>query len=123
MLEGETASQYSSRHSKLARSLDPNYCRKQNYKYNFGLTLEEVEVKLKAQNYVCANCEQPEKATYKDTGIVKTLALDHDHLTGQIRDFLCAECNLFIGKIEKDRAKVAKAEKYLDRWLRPQDNS
>lgn len=123
LLKGETASQYSTRHSKLARSLDPDFCRKQNYKFNFGLTLEEVEKKLKAQNYVCACCGEPEKSTYKDTGKIKTLALDHNHKTGQIRDFLCVECNLFIGKIEKDRNRVVRAEKYLDRWEAPQEIS
>lgn len=116
MLEGETSSQYSSRHSKLARSLDPNLARASNYKYNFDLTMEQVEAKLKAQNYVCAMCKEPETATYKDTGKIRTLALDHNHKTGQIRDFLCAKCNLFVGQVEKNRNRVFWAEEYLNRW-------
>jgi hypothetical protein len=122
-IKGETAAQYSTRCSKEARRLNPDHYRANNYKYNFGLSIKEVEEKLKAQNFVCAMCEEPEKAVYNKTGKTKTLALDHCHTTGRIRDFLCAECNLFLGMIEKDRTRAGKAEKYLDRWHRLQESS
>jgi len=115
MIEGETPSQYSSRYSKIARKNDPNLSRKLNYKYNFGISLEEVEIKLAAQNYVCAICGQPEIATYKNTNKIKTLALDHCHKTGKLRDFLCSKCNLFLGKFEDNLHNLDKFHSYLDK--------
>jgi len=121
-LEGETDKEYRLRQQAQYRLDYPLAARKSNYKINFNLTLEEVEKKLKNQNYVCAICKQPETATYKDTGKLKTLALDHNHKTKQIRDLLCSKCNLFVGKVEKDRELISKIEKYLDRWQVQQDN-
>lgn len=115
MLEGETASQYSSRYSKLARSLDPNHGRKQNYKYNFGLTLEEVEEKLKSQNYLCAICNEPETNKYNRTGKVQTLSIDHCHKTDKIRDMLCNRCNHILGRIKEDTNILKNMIVYLEK--------
>lgn len=115
MLKGETASQYSSRYSKLARENDPNYARKQNYKYNFGLTLEEIEAKLKSQNYVCMICNEPETIRYKNTDKVRTLALDHCHKTNKIRDFLCSRCNHILGRIKESKEILNNMILYLEK--------
>lgn len=120
-LETETDKEYRLRQQAYYRSENPLAARTANYRINFNLTLEEINVKLKSQSYVCAICEQPETATYKNTNKVKTLALDHDHKTKQIRDFLCSKCNLFVGKVEKDRDLISKVEKYLDKWQVPQE--
>lgn len=122
-LPDESNKEYVKRAVANARILNPTLARASNYKYNFGLTLEKVEKKLKDKNYVCAICEEPETATYKDTNKVRTLSLDHNHTTNQIRDFLCSKCNLFVGKVEKDRTLIIKVEKYLDRWQVQQEIS
>ena len=115
MLEGETASQYSARHSKLARSLDPDYGRKQNYKYNFGLTLEQVEEKLKSQNYLCKICNEPETNKYNRTGKIQTLSIDHCHTTGKIRDMLCNRCNHILGRIKENKDILRSMIAYLEK--------
>lgn len=114
-LEGETSSQYSSRHSKLARSLDPDHGRKQNYKYNYGLTLEEVNAKLDAQNHVCCICKEPEGAIDFRTGKIRTLALDHNHKTKKNRDFLCTRCNNVLGRVEENIEILSNMILYLRR--------
>ncbi len=115
-LDGETTKDYNLRRQAAYRLENPSNARASNYKLSFNLSLEEVKEKLKAQNYLCAICEQPETAKYKNTDNIKTLALDHCHTTGKIREFLCSKCNLFVGKVEKDRTLINKIEKYLDRW-------
>ncbi len=114
-LENETDIDRRKRQRKQKSLNDPNMYRSLNYKYNFGLSLEEYEIKLKVQNYVCAICEQPETVTYKDTGVVKNLAVDHCHITNKIRDLLCSKCNLFVGKLEDNIAILNKFTNYIEK--------
>jgi hypothetical protein len=44
-----------------------------------------------------------------------TLALDHDHITGTFRGWLCHRCNLGIGKLGDTLYGVTQAVKYLMR--------
>lgn len=111
--EGETTKEYRARRAKVYRTENPNSSRKWNYKYNFGITLDQYEEMLKAQNGVCFICEQPEKATYKDTGKIKNLCIDHCHKTGKIRKLLCSNCNLIVGKLEENDL-IDKMKDYLN---------
>jgi hypothetical protein len=43
--------------------------------------------------------------------------LDHCHVTGQFRGWLCCECNVGIGMIGDDIAGVRRAIAYLEQWL------
>lgn len=64
---------------------------------NFGITKEKYQELLKRQNYVCALCKQPETAGDPKYNTIRSLAVDHDHETGEIRGLLCSNCNLSIG--------------------------
>lgn len=56
------------------------------------ITQERYEEMLKAQNGVCAICQQPQAR--------QSLAIDHNHKTGAIRGLLCNACNLRLGAFE-----------------------
>lgn len=43
----------------------------------------------------------------------RSLHLDHDHVTGKFRGWLCARCNLGIGLLGDSRALLDKVEMYL----------
>jgi hypothetical protein len=43
--------------------------------------------------------------------------LDHCHVTGRFRGWLCGECNVGLGKLGDDLASVRRAIAYLERWL------
>ena len=43
--------------------------------------------------------------------------LDHDHVTGKFRGWLCSRCNLGLGKLGDDIAGVRRGIAYLERWL------
>lgn len=81
------------------RKNNPNANRNKHYKKRYGITVEEYESMAKAQNYLCAICEKPETKTRKD-GSTMILSVDHDHLTGQVRDLLCSKCNILLGYLE-----------------------
>lgn len=66
---------------------------------------------LKKQNGRCALCDQPVGGRAK-----KKPALDHDHITGYIRDVLCINCNGIEGKVF-NLARRAKADLTEIEWL------
>jgi len=45
----------------------------------------------------------------------KPMHLDHDHLTGDIRGYLCADCNLGLGRFKDDPKLLRAAISYLAR--------
>jgi Recombination endonuclease VII len=91
--------------------------KKSNRKYrisSYGLTQEQFDLILAAQNHACAMCREP----FEDGQLVH---VDHDHACCQrknrscgkcIRGFLCHTCNIALGHIER-RYEMARA--YLDR--------
>lgn len=76
-------------------------------KYN--LTIEQYESMLIAQNYKCAGCgsESVEHDRYK------SLCIDHDHATGQIRGLLCHPCNTAIGASKENINRLEGCAEYL----------
>jgi hypothetical protein len=43
--------------------------------------------------------------------------LDHCHVTGRFRGWLCHACNTGLGELGDDVASVRRALAYLERWL------
>jgi hypothetical protein len=71
-------------------------------KYAYGITPEQFDERLAAQNHVCAICLQPERRKKS------TLSVDHCHKTGKIRGLLCGDCNPGLGGF-KDRVALLQA--------------
>jgi hypothetical protein len=69
-----------------------------------------------SQDGRCAICLLPETATWK--GVVKMLAVDHDHQTGKIRGLLCAKCNTLAGHSQENLAILRAVIEYLKRHKR-----
>lgn len=62
----------------------------------------------KANPYKCDNCS-------KDIITTKTLQLDHCHLTGKFRGWLCKECNISLGNLGDSIEGLFKTVKYLNK--------
>ena len=75
-------------------------------KHRFGISLDEYKEMLKNQNNSCKICNSVCK-----TG--RSLAVDHNHKTGNIRGLLCAYCNRGIGLLHDDINLLEEAVKYL----------
>lgn len=93
------------------RKATPELEKARSLRDNFGISLDEYNQMLSAQNGVCAICKQPE--THKRNDKVKALAVDHDHGTGKIRGLLCADCNTGIGKLKDSVNVLQSAIDYL----------
>lgn len=85
-------------------------------RHTFGMTIEDYDGLRAAHRDRCAICQQPE--TRKKNGRVKMLALDHDHTTGEVRGFLCHQCNSGLGCFKDDAFLMQRAIEYLAGRLR-----
>ena len=76
----------------------------------FDLTPEAYNVMVAQQNGRCAICgtDQPGGGRYKDK-----FHVDHDHATGKVRGLLCQTCNVGLGKLGDDPARIRAAIAYL----------
>lgn len=77
-------------------------------KCKFGITIDEYEAMLVQQGGGCAVCGR----TNVDD---RQLAVDHDHETGKIRGLLCHHCNVVLGHVKDDSARLRQLIVYLER--------
>jgi Recombination endonuclease VII len=90
--------------------------KKSNRKYrisSYGLTQEQFDLILAAQNYACGMCHEP----FEEGHLIH---VDHDHACCRgksrscrecIRGLLCHTCNIALGHIER---RYVMARTYLD---------
>lgn len=83
-------------------------------KSKFGLQVGEYDKMLAAQNGVCAICKLPEEVPSR-WGTIKSLAVDHSHITGEVRSLLCQKCNQALGLMREDFDAVLSLAKYIQR--------
>lgn len=75
----------------------------------YGLSQEDYDTLLRKQDFKCAICGSADSGR-KDSDI---FAVDHDHQTGHIRGLLCGPCNVGLGMMRDDPARLDKAKAYL----------
>lgn len=101
---------------KMSREAQRHYGLQRYY----GLTAPQYGAMLAAQKGVCAICQKPETAVFK--GRIKTLHVDHDHATNQIRALLCGSCNGGLGLFKDDPTTLRAAADYIERHRAQADN-
>jgi hypothetical protein len=84
----------------------------QHLQRTYGVPSGEYSRLLEAQGGVCAGCGPRTKRS----GKTKRLAVDHDHLTGQVRGLLCGDCNKVIGLFRDDADTFQRLADYLRVW-------
>lgn len=72
----------------------------------FGLTVDQFNAMLLAQNNLCQVCKQPETNG-------KRLSVDHSHRTGKVRGLLCNRCNVLLGWASDNEVLLGLAADYL----------
>ena len=110
------------RHSDYVRQ------RNQSLRRNFGISLETYKKMHVKQNHKCANCgyvalDYTDFETWKKyhstaLGKATTLAVDHDHDTGKVRELLCNTCNNGLGCFKDDPELLQSAINYLAKHSR-----
>lgn len=84
------------------------YERKHRFRRDFGGAIDPAEYdrRLAQQGGTCAICDRQCPSGY-------SLAVDHDHQTGEIRGLLCGSCNRALGLLGEDVDRLAAAVEYL----------
>lgn len=77
---------------------------KHRLKSKYGLTPEQYDEMLTAQENVCAICKNPESQVLN--GSISRLSVDHDHDTGKVRGLLCIKCNRSLHDIAWHEAAI-----------------
>lgn len=93
----------------------PELARSAGLKRTYGITIEQYNEMLAAQNGVCAICLQPETHANPRHDNPFSLSVDHDHGTGRVRALLCMKCNRGLGNFSDNPALLRAAADYLDR--------
>jgi hypothetical protein len=70
----------------------------------YGLTPNQIEVRIIEQNGQCAICKNL---------FIKTPHVDHNHKTGKVRGLLCGQCNTGIGHLQDSPKICFLAAEYL----------
>ena len=98
-VQGKRTSEYRERQRAYSKS----YMRRARLE-KYGLTVEQFEEMVVAQNGCCAIC-----GTADERGLV----VDHDHTDGRVRGLLCHACNVAIGFMKDDPERLLRAVQYL----------
>ena len=77
------------------------------YRRTYGISADEADAILEAQDHRCAICMKPAPAR------LASMHLDHDHDTGAVRGFLCLDCNQALGKLRDSPDLLLRALVYL----------
>ena len=96
---------------KIRNKYDPVKKKAQHLKYMYGITREEYDEKLERQGNGCAIC-----GIKIPGGNGQHFYVDHNHVTGQVRDLLCHNCNFVIGYAKEDIEILRAVARYLDVW-------
>lgn len=75
---------------------------------SYGISVEQYNHLLESQERVCWICSKPNVPG-------KSLNIDHDHETGQVRGLLCGNCNTALGLLREDPHIVLRAYEYLNK--------
>ena len=97
---------------KLQSKSNRENAREERLKREYGITLEQHKHMFISQNGCCAICEN--KFTNR-----KHINVDHNHITGQVRQLLCTKCNGGIGYFNENPTTLQKAIEYINKWNTP----
>lgn len=106
---------YMREYSRKAREANPDYHKSAFLRRKYGITIQQYHEMLIAQGGVCAICGKAESNEIR--GKVLSLAVDHDHKTGAVRELLCSSCNTALGLLNDDPALLSAAKAYLAKHL------
>ena len=114
----DIVSQHSLISEEISEERDP-YDNIRRYHHNtlgkyqkYGINQAVYADMLKAQNYTCAICGNPETDIVR--GKVKELAIDHCHNTNKVRALLCGNCNRALGLLKEDAERVRNMLRYIE---------
>lgn len=88
--------------------------RRNNVRRVFGISLEDYEFRFSQQGGCCSICET--EISLGRNGPGRPAHLDHNHETGEIREFLCDRCNVMVGMSGESQDILSQAILYLEKY-------
>jgi hypothetical protein len=76
-------------------------------KYKYGITLIDYNKMFEQQKGKCAICKRHQN------NLTRTLSVDHNHKTNQVRALLCVTCNTDVSVVEN---RLKEMLKYLNKY-------
>lgn len=95
--------------SRRFRAKHPDQKRRDHVKRRYGLTGTQHDALLALQGGLCKICRRGPEGSGK-----KTLTVDHDHKTGEVRGLLCNHCNAALGNFRDDPLVLRAALAYIE---------
>lgn len=89
---------------KLVSKQNKNYSKNWELLKKYNITLEEYKTQCSLRDNHCDICSNK----------VLTLHVDHSHVTGKVRGYLCGSCNRGIGLLKDSASICFSAGKYLN---------
>ena len=117
LINSTDAREKAAAYGRVWRKKNPELAKNTDLKKRFGIDLNEYSRKLSEQGNVCGICGNPETTVDKRTNVLRMLAVDHNHATGQIRGLLCMACNQGLGNFQEDLQRLKKAVSYLESFI------
>ena len=105
----------SRKHYEVNKAGKLRYQRHYFLKHQYGLSIDDYETMVASQNNLCAICQKPQTESTKrrkSSRRVRDLVVDHNHITGEVRGFLCNKCNTGLWGVENEEW-LEKALNYL----------
>ena len=104
------------RKTKRGTKIVEKYQKRRTEKYRqsrYEITVVDYDLLMKEQNNCCAICGRPQEV------LSRSLSVDHNHLTNEVRGLLCDKCNLGLGFFDTDLLGdlfLIKASEYINEY-------
>ena len=93
---------------RLKDKHNPTTYRRQHLRRAYDISLEEYDEMLEMQSGRCAVCK-----TETAGGKHNVFCVDHDHVTGKVRELLCKDCNIVLGIIKDSPEHLGRLMAYI----------
>ena len=93
---------------KRNTAANPDRARDAHYRRKYGITLAEFNRMVLSQGSKCACC-----GTDRPGGKHNQWCVDHDHVTGAVRELLCKDCNIVLGLVEDSPEHLQRLIAYI----------
>jgi len=94
--------------ARVKATRDPERARDLFYRRNYGISLADFNRMVLLQGTKCACC-----GTSKPGGKHNQWCVDHNHVTGDIRELLCKDCNIVLGIVRDSPEHLQRLTEYV----------
>jgi len=102
----EANKEHDAKRTKAYRKASPDKLRAWHVRTKYGLTPEQYNAMLIAQNDSCAACNTPRSEMERE------ICVDHNKKTNVVRGLLCHGCNTAFGLLKEDERTIMRLLEY-----------